>query len=118
MAFTSELMKKVHKVARTLQGHYYARLSLAFKIVNTEIIAPEGLKNVKSAKAWEGYGKQRIYIQLNCVSKNQNAQKDYYIENVNEEWVAPNYNLAYYLGDVLEILNGKDLNSAKNLFNI
>ena len=31
--FTKDLMKKVHEIARSLEGHYHARLSLAFSII-------------------------------------------------------------------------------------
>lgn len=116
--FTRELMVKVHEIARELEGDYSARLALAFRIVKTEVSAPEGLKNIKSARVWNNYGKERIYIQLNCVSKNQNNQKDYYIEKIGNEWIAPNYNLGYYLADVLVALEGKDLNMAKAMLNI
>lgn len=116
--FTRELMIRVHEIAKELEGDYSARLALAFRIVNTEVTTPEGLKNIKSAKSWNNYGKERIYIQLNCVSKNQNNQKDYYIENKNGIWTSPNYNLGYYLADVLVALEGKDLSMAKAMLNI
>lgn len=117
--FTRELMVRVHEIARELEGDYSARLALAFRIVKTEVTPVlEGLNNIKSAKVWTNYGKERIYIQLNCVSKNQNNQKDYYIERVNNEWIAPNYNLEYYIKDVLEAINGKDLNTVKNIMGL
>lgn len=116
--FTRELMVRVHEIARELEGDYSARLALAFRIVKTEVTPLEGLKNIKSAKVWSNYGKERIYIQLNCVSKNQNNQKDYYIERTGNEWVAPNYNLEYYIKDVLEAINGKDLNAVKNIMGL
>ena len=31
--FTKDLMKRVHEIARGLEGHYHARLSLAFAII-------------------------------------------------------------------------------------
>ena len=117
--FTRELMVRVHEIARELEGDYSARLTLAFRIVKMEATpALEGLNNIKSAKVWNNYGKERIYIQLNCVSKYQNNQKDYYIEKVGNEWVAPNYNLECYIKDVLEAINGKDLNAVKNIMGL
>lgn len=36
MKFTSEMMKKIHNVAKNMEGHFYCRLSLAFKVVLKE----------------------------------------------------------------------------------
>lgn len=36
MKFTSEMMKKVHKLAKKMEGHFYCRLSLAFQEIIKE----------------------------------------------------------------------------------
>lgn len=48
MKFTSELMKRVHEIAKELEGDYVARLSLAFR----EVLKNEELQGSEKQIAW------------------------------------------------------------------
>lgn len=58
MKFTSKLMKKVHEIARKMEGHFYCRLSLAFR----EIIK-EGEMEALELKFKESLEEEQKYIE-------------------------------------------------------
>ncbi len=83
---TKDLMKRVHEIARGLEGHYHARLSLAFAIIRKgevkEMTVEEKIQEIiteydysekfsknsynKKASIWEKYGKRRLYVPRNA----------------------------------------------------
>ena len=84
--FTRDLMKRIHEIARGLEGHYHARLSLAFAIIkkgDVEVMTiEEKIQEIikeydfsekfsktsynKKASIWEKYGKRRLYVPRNA----------------------------------------------------
>lgn len=75
-----EIMKRAHQIARTLEGHYHARLSLALRMAWVEAKAasqpkqlPHEVSFVYEGRSrevvtlrlnrWTKYGKDRIYVE-------------------------------------------------------
>ncbi len=68
------IMKRAHEIARTLDGHYQARMSFALrqawkeskeesKEVSVDEIIEACKKSFSSVNVWEKYGKKRIYCE-------------------------------------------------------
>jgi hypothetical protein len=60
MKFTSEMMKRVHEIAATMEGDYIARLSLAFR----EVMKEEELEGTEKQVAWAKDIKSRMLAEL------------------------------------------------------
>lgn len=108
----AQIMKRAHEIARTLEGDYMARMSMALRQAWAESRAPKTLEDeamarmeaivASSAKCydyeikfslWENYGKSRTYIKVIEKSQNVKASKHYatydfgYIDNIKNEYV-------------------------------
>lgn len=108
----AQIMKRAHEIARTLEGDYMARMSMALRQAWDESHAPKTPEDeamarmeaivASSAKCydyeikfnlWENYGKSRTYIKVIEKSQNIKASKHYatydfgYIDNIKNEYV-------------------------------
>lgn len=108
----AQIMKRAHEIARTLEGDYMARMSMALRQAWAESRAPKTLEDEAMAKMeaivaasakcydyeikfslWENYGKSRTYIKVIEKSQNVKASKHYatydfgYIDNIKNEYV-------------------------------
>lgn len=108
----AQIMKRAHEIARTLEGDYMAKMSMALrqawaesresKTIEDEAMARMEAIVAASAKCydyeikfslWENYGKSRTYIKVIEKSQNVKASKHYatydfgYIDNIKNEYM-------------------------------
>lgn len=93
----AQIMKRAHEIARTLEGNYMARMSMALRQAWAEAKAPakaafNGVATINyqldeiitvsvQFKKWENYGKHRIYFE----STNMRAIKGFIDCDYNNE---------------------------------
>lgn len=108
----AQIMKRAHEIARTLEGNYRARMSIALRQAWAESRKPATLEDEAMARLeaivaasascydyeirfnlWENYGKSRTYIKVIEKSQNIKASKHYatydfgYIDNIKNEYI-------------------------------